>query len=231
MTERPATIHNGAVRAVPKRYKPGKGWYWQAVNCGRGGKTIWSGFGTAETVAEALREYGGTWTPREPKPELTADPSAKWAAIPGYEGFYDVSDRGDVRRVDTGRLQRPYMHHSGYPWVSLGRARFQVHRLVLLAFVGPCPPGQQCRHLNGIRHDARLENLAWGTPLENAADKIRHGTQLYGERCHTAKLTNAQVAEIRKFHRDLIRALAAEHGVDVTAITRILNGERWGHLK
>src|SRR5215471_1608313 len=43
-----------------------------------------------------------------------------------------------------------------------------VHRLILEAFVGPCPKGMEARHLNGDRQDNRLVNLAWGTRLENA---------------------------------------------------------------
>ena len=46
-----------------------------------------------------------------------------------------------------------------------------VHRLVLEAFVGPCPEGMECRHLEGDTANNALSNLAWGTPQENAADK------------------------------------------------------------
>lgn len=51
-----------------------------------------------------------------------------------------------------------------------------VHRLVLEAFVGPCPPGMETRHLNGNPKDNRLENLAWGSATENAQDTKDHGS-------------------------------------------------------
>jgi DNA-binding CsgD family transcriptional regulator len=63
-----------------------------------------------------------------------------------------------------------------------------VHRVVLEAFIGPCPPGLQCRHLNGNPADNRLDNLCWGTPAQNTEDKRRHGTLMYGAqkpRSHT----------------------------------------------
>lgn len=55
-----------------------------------------------------------------------------------------------------------------------GRACRFVHRLVLEAFVGPCPPGMQCRHLDGNSLNNRLSNLCWGTPKENLDDAVRH---------------------------------------------------------
>jgi len=50
-----------------------------------------------------------------------------------------------------------------------------VHTLVLEHFIGPCPDGMECRHLDGNPRNNRLENLKWGTRQENAADTQRHG--------------------------------------------------------
>jgi hypothetical protein len=64
----------------------------------------------------------------------------------------------------------------------------QVHRLVLETFAGACPPGKQTRHLDGDlsnnrwrpgdEQETRLAggNLIWGTPSENAYDRVRHRT-------------------------------------------------------
>lgn len=60
-------------------------------------------------------------------------------------------------------------------WTPSGSRSFLVHRLVLGAFVGPCPAGMECRHLNGDSTDNRVENLAWGTHVENVKDVIAHG--------------------------------------------------------
>jgi hypothetical protein len=52
-----------------------------------------------------------------------------------------------------------------------------VHRLVLEAFVGPCPIGMQCRHFPDPNPaNCNLKNLQWGTPMENTEDKRVHGT-------------------------------------------------------
>jgi hypothetical protein len=52
---------------------------------------------------------------------------------------------------------------------------FSVHRLVLLAFSGHCPPGKEGLHWDDDPTNNRLENLRWGTPGENQQDCIRNG--------------------------------------------------------
>lgn len=116
----------------------------------------------------------------------------RWMAIPGWEGWYEVSDQGSVRSVDrvlvgpsgrrrrfTGRVLRTFTSAWGYPELKLmrhgQRSNCTVHQLVLLAFVGPRPEGLVTRHLNGDPADNRLTNLAYGTPTENMHDRTRHG--------------------------------------------------------
>ena len=101
----------------------------------------------------------------------------RWLPIPGYEDIYEVSDRGRVRKIAL----KPSFNKKGYPLVSLSRdgvaQKFLVHRLVMLAFAGPCPDRLMVRHLNGDPTDSRWpENLVYGTAVENAADKKLHGT-------------------------------------------------------
>ncbi|SHJ57885.1 NUMOD4 motif-containing protein [Nocardiopsis flavescens] len=105
-----------------------------------------------------------------------------WKPVVGFPG-YEVSDRGRVRsfkRDPEGELLKLHPGGRGYLQLVLrrdGRSHSRlVHRVVLEAFAGPCPPGQETRHLNGDRFDNRRANLAWGTPAENRADAIRHGT-------------------------------------------------------
>ena len=112
-----------------------------------------------------------------------------WKPIPGYP-FYEASEiTGRVRSVPReahGRTYRSVVkvlprveqrlrpggrHQRG----GAARRRGRFTRLVLLAFVGPCPPGQEARHLNGNSLDNRAENLAWGTKAENTEDQFAHG--------------------------------------------------------
>lgn len=108
----------------------------------------------------------------------------EWRPVLGWEGIYDVSDLGRVRRIARGKGCRPGvvrggLDNYGYPRVDLtfrGRRRLvRVHRLVAEAFLGPLPGGMETRHLNGDSSDARLVNLAYGTHAENMRDMVEHG--------------------------------------------------------
>jgi len=99
-----------------------------------------------------------------------------WRPIPGFEGRYEVSDLGRVWTHVSNRLMKPSLDSSGRPAVCIAHRALRVHRLVAAAFLGPCPEGQEVRHLNGDRTDNRLSNLAYGTHQENVADAFRHGT-------------------------------------------------------
>ena len=104
----------------------------------------------------------------------------QWRPVSGYEGLYEVSSNGQVRsvrRTDNlgrrvgGRPIRPDTLGRGYLRVTLYRGgrrhRRWVHHLVLEAFIGPQPTGQEALHLNDAADDNRVENLRWGTRQEN----------------------------------------------------------------
>lgn len=109
----------------------------------------------------------------------------EWRPAPRYEGIYEVSNLGSVRRVVravNGRGAGPLKHsldRNGYPRVDLRdrqrRWNALVHQLVIEAFVGPRPVGMETRHLNGDSLDPRLVNLAYGTHAENMRDMSEHG--------------------------------------------------------
>lgn len=123
----------------------------------------------------------------------------RWRRVPGYEGRYEVSDQGRVRSLTwTGGAPRPKPHYfslkpagSGYVTLTFQVDRvhrtFTVHRLVMAAFIGPCPDGQEVRHMNGVRADNRLENLQYGTRSENIRDAVQHGTHSNTRKTHCPK--------------------------------------------
>ena len=99
----------------------------------------------------------------------------EWRTVPGHPR-YEVSDRGRVRFAESKKHIRRHLDDHGYRKVGIDGKSTSVHRIVLLAFIGKCPEGMECRHLNGKPSDNRLKNLRWGTHAENEADKKRHGT-------------------------------------------------------
>lgn len=124
----------------------------------------------------------------------------RWRSVVGHEGVYEVSDCGRVRSLDRvnvnslgyarklhGQELTPWKTPKGYPMVAISGKHRWVHRLVLEAFVGPCPTGSMARHLNDIKDDNRIENLEWGTPRENQVDRIRNGNNENSNKTHCPK--------------------------------------------
>lgn len=117
------------------------------------------------------------------------------------------------------------------PFAGISR-RMSVHTLVLLTFVGPCPDGMQCRHLDGNPANNNISNLAWGTIAENHRDKILHGTSGKGETHSRAKLTAANVLEIRSraASGEMLLDIAKDFPVTDTCICRIVRRKSWKHI-
>lgn len=118
----------------------------------------------------------------------------EWRDIPGFNGWYQVSDQGRVRSVDhrvrlvahgiettrlvRGRILRAAPSASGHLSVVLGRGNTRaVHVLVMLAFAGPCPAGHEVLHRNHTPSDNHLTNLKYGTRGENIAMDHAAGTR------------------------------------------------------
>lgn len=109
--------------------------------------------------------------------EERVDPSTlDCRAVPGQPDYVATRD-GRIVRLSTGRVLRPAMNAAGYLVCATrsesGWRTHQVHTLVLSAWSGPRPAGQEARHLDGDRHNNASANLAWGTRAENAADKAQ----------------------------------------------------------
>lgn len=164
----------------------------------------------------------------------------RWTPASGFSGLYEVSEEGSVRRVGGGRGARagrvltPTLRQDGYLSVCLSRgnqqARVLLHRLVCLTFHGDPPTDDhEVAHINGVRADVRATNLRWSTRVDNHADKIAHGTSYAGVRHHAAKVTDAQVAEIRaaRGHGVPLAELAERFGISQSQVSRIANGVNW----
>jgi hypothetical protein len=156
-----------------------------------------------------------------------------WKVIPGFPG-YAVSDQGRVRSPRRILCRNPIK--GGYLTVALqhnskSHTRL-VHRLVLLAFAGPCPSGMECCHRNGKPHDCRFVNLRWDTPSKNALDRQVHGTTARGEQNGNAKLNIQRVEQMRGLSAlgASSRTLGKMFGVSHTAILRAIGRHTWAHI-
>lgn len=125
------------------------------------------------------------------QPFIPDDPSETWLSVVGYEGLYEVSDKGRVRSLPRpatqGKLLKSRPHkRTGHLRVYLSRNGTEVdrkvHHLVLEAFVGPKPDGMIGCHRNDIADDNRLENLKWDTHSGNNFDTVRNGNHWHARK-------------------------------------------------
>lgn len=96
--------------------------------------------------------------------------SENWKPIPGWP--YEASDLGNIRNAVSLHVLKPFVQSHEYRAVDLhgpngAFLRDYVHRLILLAFDGPCPEGHEASHQNDVPTDNVLTNLAWETRLKN----------------------------------------------------------------
>ena len=95
----------------------------------------------------------------------------QWRDIAGYDGVYQVSDQGQVRNTQTGRILQPVKMKNGRLYVTLSSSGFQrkctVHSLVASAFLGDCPPNHEITHKDGDCTHSEVSNLEYVTRREN----------------------------------------------------------------
>jgi NUMOD4 motif/HNH endonuclease len=169
--------------------------------------------------------------------------------IPGYEGYYQVSNYGNVRSLDRvitqqngkkqlvkGRALKPHLTNKGYFKVHLSlkgkRKSRSIHRLVALAFL-PNPLNKpQVNHINGCKTDNNLCNLEWNTQSEQQIHAYQNGLQSRGEKHHYAKLTRAEVIQIKQLLRGRVlqKDIAIRFKVSQQVISAINTGTRWNHI-
>ncbi len=168
----------------------------------------------------------------------------KWVPVVGYEGIYDVSDHGRVRRMKAGqgavagKILKSCINTGGYPQIQLRKNgamhTISLHRLVASSFIGPCPSGKEINHLDGDKTHNYPYNLEYTTHKENH----RHASHIgllnpaRGERCPRARLTEQDVHTIRRLLPIQSQAsIARKFGVVRQAIFAISRGFSWGWLK
>lgn len=170
--------------------------------------------------------------------------SERWRTAVGYEGYYEVSDQGRVRSIprksstnrkiggnvlETSNFRgyRKMLANNG----SKRRKCVFVHHLIANTFIGPRPTSNhQINHINGIKHDNRVANLEWVTPLENIRHSIEVlGNSIVGERNPASKITGEIAREIVRRVRsgECGIDIADDYGIAPDHVSHIITGRVW----
>lgn len=173
----------------------------------------------------------------------------EWKEIPDYYGLYEASDFGGIRGIDRiaggqngkrkwpGKILKQKRNGQEHLQVRLSKDGFAkmhyVHRLVLSAFIGPCPKGMEACHYPDVSPaNNALDNLRWDTHKGNCADTEIHGTRMKGEKNPFAKLTVESVIKARQLRLTgkTLKEIGDEFGVSLSSIHMVLAGKTWRHV-
>lgn len=113
----------------------------------------------------------------------------QWKSIPGYEGFYQVSNKGRVKKckmwdlgkrkyIESDQILKPFDNGHGYLVIALAKegkkANHYVHRLVASVFVDNPMNKRYVNHLDYNTKNNAVSNLEWCTQKENAQYSSEH---------------------------------------------------------
>ena len=168
-----------------------------------------------------------------------------WKPVFQYEGFYEVSNLGEVRSLRRGKkILAKSLNHCGYVVVPLhlnGKLKTKtIHRLEMQSFTGMKGEELVINHKDGNKENNNIENLEWCTQSENMLHAYRTGLKYpkKGVEGSKSKLTEDQVREIRKLYspgrsgtvpKNSITQveIAKKYGVTQMVISRALNNQSY----
>ena len=159
-----------------------------------------------------------------------------WKSIQGYEGLYEVSNLGNVRSLDRkvnqangtignykGKILKGETDNRGYKRVRLSKnnkaKKFQVHRLVALAFIPNIENKPFVNHIDENTSNNNVNNLEWVTGCEN----MRHGT-IQKRLSDMKKKKIICLTDNKKF--DSVNEASEYYGIPRRSISNVLSGTR-----
>jgi hypothetical protein len=95
----------------------------------------------------------------------------EWKPYPGWEDYYEVSNKSRIRNVQKGNILKPHLHHSNYYGFCFSRngenKYLRRSRIVALVWISNPDNKKEVNHKNGITTDDSIENLEWIHPSDN----------------------------------------------------------------
>ena len=159
-----------------------------------------------------------------------------WKDIEGYEGEYQVSNLGRVRRISV-KILKPEIRPVRSPYeyaqsrVSLKGKKFAVHRLVAQAFIPNPKRKPQVNHIDNNPQNNCVDNLEWVTAKENTKHALLNGFRKMKVPYEEYDYICTEYLKGRTMD-----SIAEEYGVHASRISEVLKARgiksRWkGHCK
>ena len=162
-----------------------------------------------------------------------------WKPVKGYEGLYEVSNLGRVRRDGNIIKSNVGKHYKILRLSSKGEVKtFYVHRLVAEAFVANDSNKPMVNHIDGNKLNNSATNLEWCTRRENEVHAWKHGLK---EKIRKTSKINIQIArqflcnKVAVYQMDMEGNVVKEWesasaamratGIDASAISKCCRGK------
>ena len=143
-----------------------------------------------------------------------------WKAVNGYEGLYEVSDKGRVKGLKRNRILKNIVDSLGYVRVSLCKENkikaHKIHRLVAEHFLKPSEY-KVVNHIDGNKENNSVENLEWC----NASQNRKHACDTGLAAKEEGRLIMCN--ETKEVYKGIMSA-ARHIGISHTMISSIVNG-------
>jgi hypothetical protein len=154
--------------------------------------------------------------------------------IRGYEGIYEISNYGTLKRLDKGTFPKGSPNKQGYIRYKLSVndvcKNYFGHVLVAKAFIANTENKPQVNHIDGNAKNNHVSNLEWCTAKENVRHAFRTGLStnkgINNSRC---RLSETQVIEIYKSKETALN-LSKIYNVNPCTIRDIKRNRNWKHL-
>ncbi|PZR11685.1 MAG: hypothetical protein DI539_20400 [Flavobacterium psychrophilum] len=154
----------------------------------------------------------------------------KWVNILTLEHNYQISNYGRVKSIykngqsliltpqSNGQSEKDYL------FVTIEGKKHYIHHLVLFYFLGTRPHEHDCDHIDGNRHNNRLDNLRYLHRSLNRSHK--------GEKHGGSKLTNKLVKMIRYMVSQGVSQKQVADMLEVSGncISSVITGRTWSHV-
>lgn len=172
-----------------------------------------------------------------------------WKDIKGFEGYYQISDQGQVKSLERQitdsvghiyivreRIIKPWKAGRGYFAVTLsknGKTKASyVHLLVAMAFISNPNNFPTINHINGNKLDNSVGNLEWVSYSYNNQHAYDIGLHKKGEEQYRAKLTEENVREIKRLGKyATYQQIGDKYHVSQATIRDVLIGKTWKNIK
>jgi hypothetical protein len=156
----------------------------------------------------------------------------EWRDIKGYEGKYQVSDCGRVKRLYQfhKKILKGTYRPDGYCIIDFNGIKRYRHRLVAIAFIENLKKLRCVNHKGGNPGVDIVSNLEWATHSDNTKHAFKTGLMSHkGVKNANAKLTEQDVIKIRELNLPH-KQIASMFKIDRKYVSKVKNKKKWSHI-